>query len=353
MSLFEVKDVDKRFYEERLKDFLPVKIFDMHTHVYLEQFRAKTRKDPLRIVTWPQKVAKYNSMEGLIETYQLLFPDKQVNAMMFSSPSIVADIASPENLEPANDYVSQCSRQCGFPALILGLPQWSGAELEERIVKGRFCGLKAYLNFSPTYLPRKEIRIFDFIPHHQLEVLNQHGWIVMLHVPRDGRLKDPVNLAQMIEIEMRYPRVKVIVAHVGRAYCTEDVGNAFDVLADTEKLLFDISANTNGDVFQKLIQAVGPQRILFGSDLPIVRMRMRRICENGAYVNLVPKGLYGDVSGDKNMREVEHEEAKRLTFFMYEEIDAFRRACEATRLTRQEVEDIFNNNATKLIESVQ
>ncbi len=353
LSLFEVKNIDRQFYEERLKDFLPAKIFDMHAHVYLEQFRPKTRKDPLRTVTWPQKVAKYNSIEGLIETYQLLFPGKQVSAMIFSSPSIVTNAASPENLEPANDYISQCSGRHGFPALILGLPQWSGAELEEKIVKGKFCGLKAYLNFSPTYLSRKEIRIFDFLPHHQLEVLNQHGWIVMLHVPRDDRLRDPVNLAQMIEIEKRYPQVKVIIAHVGRAYCMEDIGDAFEVLSDTEKLLFDISANTNRDVFQELIQAVGPQRILFGSDLPIVRMRMRRICENGVYINLFPKGLYGDVSGDKNMREVEHEEAQKLTFFMYEEIDAFRHACEAIQLTRQEVEDIFYNNAIKLIESVQ
>ena len=39
--------------------------------------------------------------------------------------------------------------------------------------------------------------------------------------------------------------------------------------------------------------------------MPILRMRARRICENGIYVNLVPKGLYGDVSGDIHMREVD------------------------------------------------
>lgn len=38
----------------------------------------------------------------------------------------------------------------------------------------------------------------------------------MLHIPRDGRLKDPVNLAQMMEIEEKYPKVKLIIAHVGR-----------------------------------------------------------------------------------------------------------------------------------------
>jgi predicted TIM-barrel fold metal-dependent hydrolase len=174
----------------------------------------------------------------------------------------------------------------------------------------------------------------------------------MLHVPRDDRLRDPINLAQILEIEKKYPGVQVILAHVGRAYCPEDVGDAFEVLAETEHLRFDFAANTNDWVFEQLIKAVGPKRILFGSDLPILRMRMRRICEDGLYVNLVPQGLYGDVSGDKNMREVSGDEAAKLTFFMYEELLAFKRAVERTGLTQKDIEDIFYHNGKALIESV-
>ena len=173
----------------------------------------------------------------------------------------------------------------------------------------------------------------------------------MLHIPRDGRLRDKVNLAQMAEIDKHYPNAQVIIAHVGRAYCPEDVGDAFEILAGTNNLLFDFSANTNTWVFERLIEAVGPGRILFGSDLPIPRMRMRRICENGIYVNLVPKGMYGDVSGDKNMRDVEGAEAETLTFFMYEEILAFKRAAEKTGLSREDIEDIFYRNSARVLKN--
>jgi hypothetical protein len=139
------------------------------------------------------------------------------------------------------------------------------------------------------------------------------------------------------------------VAHVGRAYCDEDVGDAFTRLAQTRHLTFDISANTNANVFEGLIRAVGPRRILFGSDLPILRMRTRRITENGRYVNLVPRGLYGDVSQDPNMREVDGAEAEALTFFLYEEIAAFRRAAEATRLTPDDIEVVFHANAVGML----
>ncbi|MEI7436297.1 MAG: amidohydrolase family protein, partial [bacterium] len=151
--------------------------------------------------------------------------------------------------------------------------------------------------------------------------------------------------------ERDYPNIKLIIAHVGRAYCNEDVGNAFEILAATKNMCFDFSANTNDHVFEQLLRCVGPKRVLFGSDLPILRMRMRRIIRDGRYVNLVPRGLYGDVSGDKNMDEVDGPEAERLSFFLYEEIAAFRRAAERLSLTSADLEDVFYNNARSLLDA--
>ena len=344
--LFLYKSIDKVFYEKNIRDYLPQQIIDIHTHVWLDKFITNVGIEPLRTVTWPSLVAKDNSIEDLLETYKLMFPGKQVTPMIFSN------LKSEDDFEAANNYIQECSSNYDLPSLIYATPTWSGEEFEARIESGGFLGCKVYLNLSESYIPEKEIRIFDFLPHHQLEVINRHGWIVMLHIPRDARLKDPVNLAQMLEIEKKYPAVKLIIAHVGRAYCNEDLGNAFEVLAETKNMMFDFSANTNQWIFENLINAVGPKRILFGSDLPILRMRMRRICEDGKYINIVPKGLYGDVSDDKNMREV-NDETESLTFFMYEEINAFRLASESIGLTRRDIEDIFYNNALSLIEQVK
>lgn len=346
-ALFEVKDVDTTFYEQKLKPFLPAKMIDIHTHVWLDSIRKPTSSAPVRAVTWPSLVAKDNSIEDLFETYRLMFPGKEVTPLIFSQVSMNYDVAA------GNEYVRECAGRHRLPSLMVAKPGQSASEFEEGIKRGGFLGCKVYLNFAATYIPEKEIRIYDFLPPHQLEVLDRHGWIAMLHIPRDGRLKDPVNLAQMLEIERNYPSLKLIIAHVGRAYCPEDVGDAFDILAETRNMVFDFSANTNAEVFRKLIRAVGPKRILFGSDFPILRMRTRRICENGNYVNLVPRGMYGDVSEDSHMREVEGAEADALTFFMYEEIEAFRTAASAERLSRSDIEDIFYCNAKSLIDSTE
>lgn len=342
--LVEIKEVDRRFYDERLRDFLPEKLIDVHTHIWrAADYPSGKGLASERTVSWPSRVAAENPIEDLLKSYRLLLPGKQVTPLVF--PSL------PENnLDAINDYAAEASRRAGVPALIFSHPAWSAEEFERRVQAGGFLGAKSYLTVAPAYLPAKEIRIYDYFPPHQLEVLNRRRWIMMLHIPRDGRLKDPVNLAQMLEIEREYPNIQLIVAHVGRAYCNHDVGNAFEVLAASKTLYFDFSANTNDWVFEQALRCVGPQRMLFGTDLPVLRMRMRRVTEDDHYVNLVPKGLYGDVSGDKNMGEVEGEEADKLTFFLYEEIDAFRRAAERVGLSRGEVEDVFYNNAKAMME---
>jgi uncharacterized protein len=344
--LFEVKDVDRRYYAERLAEFLPRKIIDIHTHIWLKEFRAEPPPGA-RGQTWPRRVAVDNSIGDLLETYRLLLPEQEVTPVVFGWPERDA------NLERTNAYAGRAAQEHNLAALLVTTPDWSGAEVERRVREGGFLGLKPYLNWAPLGIPSAEITNFDFLPHAHLEVANRHGWIVLLHIPRPDRLRDPVNLVQMLEIEERYPDLHLIIAHIGRAYCPEDIGDAFEVLRPSRRMVFDFSANTSPYVLEGALRAFGPQRLVFASDMPILRMRVRRICEDGVYVNLVPPGLYGDVSGDPHMREVSVEEGEELSFFLYEQLHAFRCAAEAVGLSRADIEDVFYNTAAQIIAEVR
>jgi predicted TIM-barrel fold metal-dependent hydrolase len=340
--LFEIKDVDRRTYNEQIRDFLPHRIIDIHTHVWRKEFQVELPPGA-RGQTWPRKVAADNSIEDLLETYRLLLPQQEVTPLVFGWPERDTD------LEQTNTYASQAALRHRLSALLVTTPEWSGAEVENRVRAGRFVGLKPYLNWAPLRILPADITIFDFLPHAHLEVADSNGWLVLLHVPRPDRLRDPVNLAQMLEIEERYPNLQLVIAHIGRAYCPEDVGDAFEILSASKRMFFDFSANASPYVIEGALRAFGPQRVVFGSDLPIERMRMRRTCENGLYVNLVPFGLYGDVSDDPHMREVSAGEGEQLSFFLYEQLSAFRCAAKALSLSRADIEDVFCNTAERII----
>ena len=330
---------DRQVYETELRNFLPDKMIDIHTHIWKNTFRPQGQ--PNGGSTWIDMVADEQTAENLLESYREMFPCQSVTPLVFGGCS--------HDVGQCNAYVKESAQKYGFPTLFRTEYSMSPDYLEEEVEKNGFLGLKPYLTNCPPYIPVKEIRIFDYLPYEHLEVANKNGWIVMLHIPRSLRLRDPVNVAQLMEIEKRYPNVRLIVAHVGRAYSKEDIGDAFEVLRHTRRMLFDFTANVCDDAIKACLEAVGPKRLLFGSDMPISSMRMYRVVENGIYYNVVPRWLYGDVSGDPHMRETDERD---VTTMMYEELRALKRCAAELKLSDGDIEDILYQNAENLLRGV-
>lgn len=338
--MITLTDYDRKVYEIELKDFLPKEFIDCHVHVWEKDFPRQGSSNGGS--TWTRKVAEDLPIDELEANFKILFPEHKVTPLVFGGCS--------RHIPTSNGYLKERAGKLGIPTLFRTSYEMTPEFLEEEVKKGGFLGLKPYLTNCPPYLPASEIRIFDFLPKEHLEVADKNGWIVMLHIPRSKRLRDAVNVNQIMEIEEKYPNLKLIVAHIGRAYSKEDIGDAFDILKNSENLVFDFTANLCDDAIKACIEAVGTKRLLFGSDLPVAFMRMYRIVENGEYFNVVPRGLYGDVSKEPHMRETDE---KDVTLMIYEQIRALKRVALDMKLTDAQIEDIMFLNAKKIIESVK
>ena len=340
--MFQLKmtDYDRHVFETELKDFLPDKIIDFHTHLGLLDFDYEGEFKGCS--TWTKRVYDEMSAEDLLGAYKQMFPGKKVTPLVFGD--------CVHNINQVNQYVANMAEKYQLPKLYRTSYEMPAEELEENMKKGGFVGIKPFQTFSPSYIPANEIRIFDFLTHEHLEVMDRNGWIVMLHTPRSGRLKDAVDLAQLMEIEEKYPNLKLIVAHIGRAYAKEDIGNAFEILKHTRNMYFDFTANMCDDAIKACIEAVGPERLIFGSDMPIAIMRMYRIVEDGVYYNVVPRGLYGDVTDEAHMRETDEND---VTIMMYEQLRALRRVVTELKLTDCDIEDIVYGNAKRLLDMMK
>ena len=343
MKLLDVTPYDQAFFEERLKEFLPDTFIDCHAHIWHDSF-CIYEDTKHRSQLWPMMVAKDNPVEDLNETNLELFPGKRVISVLYSHTNIAVDLTQ------ANPYVAESAKRFHYPALYVSHPSQSAEEVEQAVLaEPVYKGLKVYLEYAPSYIPNQEIRIYDFLTPEHLALANKHKLVVQLHIPRPGRLADPVNYVQLGEIEEKYPDLQLLVAHLGRAYADEDVGDALEYLKDTKKMVWDFTANTNENVIRQVLEHFGPERLIYGSDFPIFRMKARRVVENGFYINEIPKGSLGDAARkDAHLREIDFPEAEKITFFIYEEIDSCRRACEKLGLGQQDVEKIFYSNSARI-----
>jgi len=334
-------DYDKYIYEKELFDFIPTKFIDCHIHLWKNTFTPYGSSNGG--AAWTRVMADEMNAEHLQDAFARLFPKNEVTPLVFGGCTCVH--------AETNEYVAESAKKYGFPILYRTHYAMEPDELEADAKRNGFIGIKPYLTHCPSYIPIPEIRIFDFLPYEHLEVANRNGWIVMLHIARSKRLRDELNVAQLMEIEKKFPNVKLVVAHIGRAYSKQDIGDAFEILKNTKNMMFDFTANVCDDAIRACIEAVGTKRLMFGSDLPVAIMRMFRTTdETGFYYNNVPRGLYGDKFDDPHMKLSDRED---ITLMIYEQILALKRVAQELKLSDSAVEDIMCGNAKRLIDDVK
>lgn len=328
--------VDLPFYHEQIESFLPDELVDFHTHVG-NIGQLKYGGGPPR--TWVDYITPHFwTVAAHYRHYGIIFPGKKVTPVMFGMLSGEPDV------DAVNAYAAAGAAQHGAYAFLVTRPEWPGTELERRLREGGFRGLKPYPTMA-TGKAEGDVSIFDFLPREHMDVAQTLGLPIILHLPRPGRLADPRNLAELHEICATFPNLKLVVAHIGRAYCLPNAEKGLPQLRDCPGLYYDFAAAANEQVFELALREVGPRRLIFGSDIPYVAFRARRYCEGDNYVNVVRFASFSDA----HLRVASPQERDSITFYVYEQIAAMRRAAERVGLSRTDVEDMFRNNALRLL----
>lgn len=330
--------VDLPFYRERLAGSLPNKITDIHAHAAVA---APT--PPAEPGEWPDRITggRFMSVPELLNALALLLPGKEV------SPVVLA-FGPREDVSRQAAYLSR--ELTDYPhvrGLVNSLPEWSEREMAQRVEGGGFRGIKPYLTFAPPGLAAEDVTIFDFLPHHHLRLAQERSWLVLLHIPRSRRLADPTNVRQLKEIAERYPNLRLVLAHIGRCYCPPQAEAGFAALGDAAACFhWDFSANICREAMELLIEVAGPERVLYGSDLPVTAARAYRICEGGSYINIMREADWSDT----HTRLAAVEERERITFLLYEQIAAFLGAAGRRGLDSADLAAVFHGNAERLLE---
>jgi predicted TIM-barrel fold metal-dependent hydrolase len=344
--VWEYNDADRAFWAEHFEGWLPRRMLDAHTHISHKRFQLVQMTDTMRRQYWVNELLEPIDAPAAERCYQTVFPGREFSCVAFGHPSLDFDI------DAANAYVQQECAARGWHSLAVICPQWPQEKVAALLDAPGVIGVKPYYSLinadRETRDKHLEASIFEFLPHHILEVVNdRHAWVT-LHVPKADRLGHPDNVREIREIRRRYPNIALVIAHLGRSYTEPHALEALPQFADDPGLFFDSSAVLNPASHRVALQHLGPRRILYGSDNPVMYMRGRRQYHGRSYVNRTNYPFH--FNREREAPEIE----ARYTLYMYEDIRAIKQACMDLGITaRADIEAIFHDNAAKVIAGIE
>lgn len=333
----DFSQADRQIYERELRDFLPSKVFDAHVHLFDS---TCLRPD----VTFPashcyQKVGGVFSLEQYRAWTAALLPGQEVHLNSFGHPSFESD------LEASAAFTGRSADNRQTFGMAMVAPGDTAEAVVRRVESNRLIGYKPYLTFVEGKATG-EITLHDMLPAPQMEAADALGLAVTLHIPRPGRLADPVNQAQMVELCRRYPGAQVIFAHIGRAYYLSSVTGFLDGIAACPNAYIDTAMINHEGVLEYAFRHFPRERILFGSDAPISFLRGKSVEINNQYAYLMGEPYEIGTS----IFDARH--AVAFTTFFYEQLRGIKLAAERAGLSRRDIEDLFFNNASRLFQAV-
>lgn len=275
--------------------------------------------------------------EKLLADGKACFPDRAYEAVFFGYPTPAVD------WDKDTAYIAAAARTHRelWPLLLagpaLGLTR---ARYEEALANGNFCGFKVFLNwYGDAY---GNVSIEEMVGPVEMELANERRLVLLLHVPRRGRLADPDVQRGVRALAQNAPQAQIVLAHCGRCYLPSEMKNAIDCLRGLNNVWMDTSMVMDPVVLQIAIDALGPGRLLFGTDFPVAAMHGRRVQIHDHWVDVVTPGYPASayrVSGD----------SFKAGPMAWEIVTAIRWACELTGIKEPERHAIFYANGMSLL----
>jgi glutamate-1-semialdehyde 2,1-aminomutase len=222
-------------------------------------------------------------------------------------------------------------------------PGMSAEYVDEQVRQHRFVGFKPYMWHAqvPNW---REARITDFLPEHQIEVANQYGLVMALHLSRRGGGGDAENLADLERLSGRYPRVRWLLLHNARCYFDRPMERAAPRLRQMPGVWIECSTVCEADALFTTFTQWGTERFCYGSDDFYAGV------SRGKYISWGEAWTQFD---DSNFTQKLQHCDDRKTFVRYEMLRALKRAVKYAGLKRSQVEDIFFGNSARLVEAVK
>jgi predicted TIM-barrel fold metal-dependent hydrolase len=245
-------------------------IIDAHTHLFPQEVRKKrrvycSRDEAFRLLYGDEK-ARLAGLEDLLEVMDREGVDKSVICgFPWSDPGLCRE---------GNDYLLSCYQKTPSRVLpFVCFPLRAARQAEKELQRCLSLGAKGIgeLAFYGGGITPQDIERLSSL----LEPLGGTGVPLLLHVNEPVGHEYPgksmKTLQPLYQLLLRVPEMEVILAHWGGGFFFYELMP--EVARAAQRVYYDTAASPflyRPQVYSLAVQIVGPGRILWGSDFPLI-----------------------------------------------------------------------------------
>lgn len=326
----ELTPTDQRLLARAIDGFVPQRVFDAHTHLYHTRHFAEGKRPIFLDADRGYGLRDFN------EAMARWLPGREVEGLFFGYPSAGNDRAG-ENAWLQQE-IGPVVGSTNSRALVLAAPTDDQAEVRRLLSTGVFVGIKPYRLYADVP-DTKEAEVESFTPEWMWEACHDHDGVLMLHIMLADGITDPRNIEALRRLCRKYPRCKLVLAHVARSFNYRHAREGLQALVDLGNVVVDTSAVTQAGAFRAALEILGPQRVLWGSDYMVSELRGSCITQGDGFT-----WIYADDPATEKLTVFGH-----YTLVGIESLLCLREACEDTGMTQGDLENIFRENALRLL----
>lgn len=332
MTAWSYTDADRAFVARHVEPYLPDKLFDAHAHLFCHA-HYPAGKMPSNLVGTPPEIG----IQVYRQSIEWLHPRGRTVGGLFFGLAFQGDRTANDNFVAAEVKAGQTA---GFHAWgqMLIAPEMDPEYVRETVRRQGFVGLKPYHLMAKTDGPTFLAPIEAYLTEEHVRIAHEEGLSITLHMVLDRAMADPRNQAAIRRYCEQYPNMRLILAHAARGFNPWHTIEGIGSLRGLSNVWCDTSAVTEAGAFEAIVETLGHDRLLYGTDFHVSHMRGRCIAIGDSF-----HWLYAEEMG----LEEKHATLQPVLIGL-ESLRSLFLAIHRLKLTDGQVEDIFYHNAAQL-----
>lgn len=332
MPIIRSNEIEREIFQRELNSFVPDKALDAHAHMWAG---IPNQKNSAGLSPWIEEDMTIKLFRDLMED---LIPKRTIGGLMLALPMGIHGMVNTSSNTVTLQAEHIAHETKSDPTCISTMfvsPKLDPDFIRQEVKRLHIGGLKCYHTESDR-IPTTDSDIPEFLPEEFVRIADEFSMAITLHMVKPRAIADPSNQYWIRKYCKKYPNMKLILAHAARCFNPVWAMEGIASLKGLPNVYFDTAAIGEVGSCEAIIEHLGHDRLLWGTDFPLTHWRGRYVAYGNNHCWMGPEDVHDD-------------RQDLYVFHGLEQLRVVKQAAWHQRLSDSQVEDIFFNNLADLL----